>query len=467
VYALYLSGPDDAPGQIRLLYKTGSTAFNTTGSFASSSPAAFSPDLNGVTVASEPDVAAGSLAFSKTQEPEAFPLTNRLFVGNASVGISRIVALQDSLVILKKGDGVWKVTGDGPSNFTVTQIDATLSCLSPDSVVAVNNQVFFLSNQGIVALTEQGAQVVSRQIENIIQPILGNAYMLANTYGAGYESERQYALTTVLPGGSEAEVCYIYNLVTQTWSTSSELFRAGLVAPALDRMCFLTSADAFLRERKSFDALDYTGRSYSATVDSVPSTTSIQINIAGAPSISVGDCFVGTGSTSINKVVSVNSATAPYPTVTFLNVHGLSAAGTGTFYKAITSTLRTAPQTLGDVNKWKHFADFKVSLRSGLTTKMTFSFRCDNALGASSTDWATQYSGNGWGFNWAASWGGTSTSSIFETQGSESIRTYIPLNQSRGTFIQADVSHSVAGEDMIIQSFGFSGRMISSTKTTR
>lgn len=467
VYALYISGPDDAPGQIRLLYKTGSTAFNTTGSFASSAPAAFSPDLNGVTVASDPDVAAGSVAFSKTQEPEAFPLANRLFVGNANVGISRIVPLQDSLIVLKKGDGVWKVTGDGPSNFAVTQIDATLSCLSPDSVVAVNNQVFFLSNQGIVALTEQGAQVVSRQIENVIQPILGSGYLLANTYAAGYESERQYALTTILPSGSEAGVCYVYNLVTQTWATSDEYFRAGIVAPSLDKMCFITSADAFLRERKSFDSLDYTGRSYDATVDSVPSTTSIQINITGAPSISVGDCFVGTGSTSINKVIAVSSATAPYPTVTFLNVHGLSAAGTGTFYKAITSTLRTAPQTLGDVNVWKQFSEFKVSLRSGLTTKMTFSFRCDNALGASSTDWATQYSGTGWGYNFGASWGGASTSSIFETQGSESIRTYIPLNQSRGTFIQADVTHTVAGEDMIIQSFGFSGRMINSTKTTR
>lgn len=467
VYALYISGPDDSPGQIRLLYKTGSTAFNITGSFASSSPAAFSPDLNGVTVASEPDVAAGSVAFSKTQEPEAFPLANRLLIGNSSSAVLRLIPLQDSLIILKQGDGVWKVTGDGPSNFSVTQIDATLNCVAANSAVALNNQVFFLSNQGIVALTEQGAQVVSRQIENIIQPILGNTNLAASTFAVAYESERQYRLTTLLPGGTEAEVVYIFNIVTQTWSTSTEQFVCGVVAPSSDKLCLMTSDDEFLRERKTFDALDYTGRSYSATADSIVSTTQFQLNITGAPSIAVGDCFVKTGSITINKVLSVDTATTPYPTVTCLDVHGLSAADTGTFYKSIPSVARTAPQALGDVNKAKHFSEFKVTMRSGLTSKMTFSFRCDNQLASESTTWTTQYTGNGWGFNWGAAWGGASTTSIFETQGSETIRTYVPLNQSRGTFIQAEIQHSVAGEDLIMQAFGFTGRIINSTKTVR
>jgi hypothetical protein len=128
---------------------------------------------------------------------------------------------------------------------------------------------------------------------------------------------------------------------------------------------------------------------------------------------------------------------------------------------------RTAPQALGDVNKAKHFSEFKVTMRSGLTSKMTFSFRCDNQLASESTTWTTQYTGNGWGFNWGAAWGGASTTSIFETQGSETIRTYVPLNQSRGTFIQAEIQHSVAGEDLIMQAFGFTGRIINSTKTVR
>ena len=123
---------------------------------------------------------------------------------------------------------------------------------------------------------------------------------------------------------------------------------------------------------------------------------------------------------------------------------------------------------MGDVNVWKQFSEFKVSLRNSSCSKLTFSFFNDNGIASDSVEWLSQNtSGAGWNYNWGSDWDGASTSSIASTQSSEAIRTYIPMQQSRGTYLQAQMVHTSAGEEMLIQSVGVTGRVFNSSKTTR
>lgn len=468
VYAYYTSGASDAPGAFRLVSKVAGVSFQVNGSCSAAGSQPFLPELDGTAVDSEDDQEPASIAFSKLQEPEAFPLGNRLKVGAQSSPIRRIIPLQDAIIILKRDDGVWKVTGDNPSNFTVSQIDGTLKCVASDSVVTMNNQVYMLSNQGVVAISEQGAQVISRQIENVIQPILGSQYIDVETAGVGYESERTYLLSTINPGSTVADVVYVYNLTTNAWTTSTETFYYGTTFFTDDTLYLIAQDESIIKERKSFDKTDYSGRSYSTTVDSVPSSTTVQLNITSTPSINVGDVFIKTGSTTINRITSVDTNTAPYPTVTFSNPHGLSAADAGLFYSSIESVLKTTPIHMGDVNVWKQFSEFKVSLRSQSVSGLTFQFFGDSGLASESVSWASQTAqSGGWDYNWGADWDGASTASTAFTQGAEQIRTYVPLQQARGTWLQAQMVHQSAAEEMVVQSLGVTARGMNSTKTTR
>ena len=468
VYAYYTSSATEAPGAFKLVSKVSGTAFTISGSQAAAASKPFLPDLDSVSVNSEEDEEQASVAFSKLQQPESFPLGNRLRVGAQSSPIRRIIPLQDAVIVLKRDDGVWKITGDSPSNFTVSQVDATLKCVASDSVVTLNNQVYMLSNQGVVAISEQGAQVISRQIENVIQPILGSAYVDIETSAVAYESERSLYLSTINPSSTVADVVYVYNLTTNAWTTSTETFYYGNVYFSDDKLYLIAQDESLLKERKSFDKTDYCDRSYACTIHSVPSTTTAQLNITSAPSISVGDCFIKTGSTSINRITSIDANTSPYPTVTFASPHGLAVSDTGTYYSSIESVVKLAPVTMGDVNVWKQFSEFKVSLRNSSCSKLTFSFFNDNGIASDSVEWLSQNtSGAGWNYNWGSDWDGASTSSIASTQSSEAIRTYIPMQQSRGTFLQAQLVHLSAAEEMLIQSVGITGRVFGSTKTTR
>lgn len=469
VYAYYSSGASDAPGGFRLVSKATGLSFTISGVQAAAANNPFLPNLNAVTVTSEDDDKQATIAFSKLQEPEAFPLGNRLPVGAQSSPIQRIIPLQDAIIVLKRDDGVWKITGDSPSNFSVSQIDGTLKCVASDSVVTLNNQVIMLSNQGVASISEQGASVVSRPIENVIQPILGSAYVNIESTGLAYESERCYYLCTITPSATTANVVYVYNLTTNAWTTSDELFYAGQVFFADDKAYLISINNEVIKERKSYDKLDYCGRSFAATIHSVPSTTTAQINITTNPTISIGDCFVKAGSTTINRVLSVDTTTSPYPTVTFANIHGLSAADTGTYYNSITSVVKTVPQFAGDINKWKQWQEFKVTLRNNSCSKLLMRFYNDNGIASDSTTWLSQNSSSqGWGYNWGNSWGGGhSTASESTTGSAEQIRTLIPLAQHRGTYLQAQIEHSSAGEELVIQGFGFQVKTTPSVKTTR
>lgn len=295
VNAYYLSGPTDTPGQMLLENR------NVTGPafwvYANSATTGgeFNPTLPATNVAdviSSNEVKPNRIYYSKFQQPEAVPLVNFIDVGPKDKAITRIVALTDSLFIFKENE-IYRLSGlEAP--FQVTSFDRSVYLTAPDSAAVLNNQVYGLTTQGVIAVTEGGVQVISRPIENQVLSLqrFGSQFK-SISFGVSYESDRAYHLWTISnQNDTVATQCFRYNTFTNTWTKWDVEATCGLVNFSDNRM-YLGAGDLniTLQERKTLTRLDYTDREYALNIllNGVQTTT-LQLSNIGLSQ--VGDKLI-------------------------------------------------------------------------------------------------------------------------------------------------------------------------------
>lgn len=299
VAAYYLSGPADLPGQFLLQVKDiGDNQFTVTADNADTG-ASFNPPLppatGASTVSGEAEIKPNRIYFAKLQQPEAVPLLNFIDVGPADKAISRILALRESLFILKE-DGVYRLTGTNGA-YAVDLFDESTKIIAPDSAVVLNNQIYCLTNQGIVTISDTGVSIISRPIDTTIKLLTSSNYNFKHTtFGVSYETDRAY--TIWLPSSvtdTIATIAYRYNTVTETFTTYDLAKTCGLVNLSGDDKLYLGPDDAnfFERERKLFDRTDFADRQFDLTIpsNSVDGTT---LKLSSSVKVSIGDAAVQT-----------------------------------------------------------------------------------------------------------------------------------------------------------------------------
>lgn len=305
VYAFYISGAQDLPGQILLEVKDiGVNQFTVTAN-DSITGAAFNPPLppatNAQAVVGEAEIKPNRIYYAKLQQPEAVPLLNFIDVGPEDKAISRILALRESLFILKE-DGIYRLTGlDG--NFTVDLFDESTKIIAPDSAVVLNNQIYCLTNQGIVVISDTGVSIISNQIDNIIKTITSVNYDFRLTsFGVSYETDRAYLLW--LPSettDSVATQAYRYSTVTNTWTRFDLAKTCGLVNPGDDKLYLGTNDENFIeQERKVFKRTDYADRDLPLVIPPNAINSDI-LTLSNTQLIDVGDALVQTQYLTINE----------------------------------------------------------------------------------------------------------------------------------------------------------------------
>lgn len=271
--AQYLSSNTTLPGQISFeAIETSLIPFYLT----SSAPigADFDPALppTGVaataeTVMSDNQARPNRLYFSKIQEPDAVPQVNYQEIGQEDYPILRILPLRDSLFVLKE-DGVFRLYGTDPTNFTVYLFDSSAKLLASDTAQVLNNQVFMFTNQGVVTVSDTGVSVISRPIEGSLLPV--NLYPNFNTlsFGVSYESDRSYHLWVQnVSTDTTATICYRYNTFTTTWVDWPISKACGVVVPDTNIMYLGPTDTNFIeQERKSYTRFDQADRDYTQTV---------------------------------------------------------------------------------------------------------------------------------------------------------------------------------------------------------
>ena len=248
-----------------------------------------------ITVASDNSTNPNRIYFSKPFQPEAVPLVNFIDVGPKDQPIERILALRDSLMILKT-DGVYILTGSVAPNFSVRLMDSSALITAPDSAVVLNNLVYVLTTQGIVSASETGVSIISRNIENKIQEITNAKFNFKyKTWSLASESDR--ALIMYFPtriNDTVATQAFRYNTFTRAWTRWTNPAVCGVVNNTNDKIYLgsgVSTRPYTLQERKNLERQDYADRDFersfgaNAFIDEV-------YTISSTADVEVGDVIV-------------------------------------------------------------------------------------------------------------------------------------------------------------------------------
>ena len=321
------------------------------------------------TESSDNETLLNGLYFSKPQQPEGVPLTNLFKIGSAQKEIRRIIPLRDSLFILKD-DGCFRLTGVYP-NYRVDSFDNTVRLIAPEAAVNLNNQVFCLTDQGVVTITETGVSVVSRPIENIILELFGASQSGVDTYsfGVAYESDRKYILFTISNAGDlSATQAYVFNTFTNTWTRWPLSQTCGLVNPANNKL-YLGDVDTnyVFEEIKNYDSKDIVDFRKTTTITVVSGN---QITVSDASEISVGD-IIRQSSSVFASITAINGSVLTVGAIASFTL------ATATIYGAIPVAIEWVPTTGGNPGIMKQFRETTFLFKEEYTGDCDISFNSE------------------------------------------------------------------------------------------
>lgn len=465
LFGNYTSGITDTPGKMRFTAKTFTGRVYMRANTATAGDGFYPvlPDnfITGNQVFSSNDREPHAVYISKIAEPEAVPLVNKLLVGSRNAAIKRIIALRNAVIVLKE-DGVFKITGDTPINFTVTQLDNTVSVIAADSVASLNNQIYFLSTEGVCIATDTSVNVVSRRIENRMETIVGFSDINSVTSAVAYDSDRTYRISTALPNDQTKSITYFHNVMNDTWTESDELFMGGVVGPN-NTMYYISVDNRILKERKEGTRIDYSRQNYAVTITSVASDSLSAVVSSPSAIPDVGYFFVKNN--VISRIRSVTLVSGSTYSVTFYRPSNVATADSLEMYERIVSEVKMAPFHGGILERGKQFSQLQLHTRSPAITEIGITFTGQTFGGSEQTNWvSSEVSGSsgGWGFEpWGFfPWGqADGIDTVYLTQPALVIRLYVPLFQQRGTFIQPYLVHNQGGEPMDIQAMSWAMRV--------
>lgn len=399
VYAIYLSGYAEIPGQLLIEER----AVNG-GTFVaiSSRGSAFSPPLpsSGSTYISANDVEPNAIYIAKVQKPEAVPLLSKVYAGAGQKNILRIIALRDSAYVIKE-DGVFRITGTNQTDLQVTLLDGTTNVLAEESAVPFNNGVHAFSDQGIANISDSGVGVISRPIEYDVIKVSAQQFTNFDdaTFGISYESDRKYIYATVTSTtDTYSTQQYIYNSATQTWTRWVLNMRCGLVLSADDRLYYGDATNNFVyQERKRFDATDYAMEEMAVTITSSTGTT---VNVNTTTGVNIGDTIAQfLGSVVIRESVITQVVSGTQLTVTDTLSWSVAAA---TIYRPIDVAVKYTPIHGGNPAVVKLYEDLIMMFANANFDEMTLTFTSDQDISPESFPMSPTFSGQ-WGF---FGWGG-------------------------------------------------------------
>lgn len=455
LFAYYLSGPSDLPGKILLQSRTvGASIFYAISSRAT----CWSPALptSGTAQASTNSVNKNYLFYSKVQQPEAVPLGNYIPVGSADKNILRIIALRDSLFILKE-DGVFYLTGTDPSNFQVWPLDSTTNLVGADTAVALNNQIYCLTTQGVVSITQNGVSIMSRPIESALTSLIAANYTTLGTtaFGVAYESSRAYYLFCITSAADTGCTQYYrYNYVTNAWTHSTISKKCGGINPVDDKLYLGNAAAAITDvENKNLTYTDYSDYQNTQTISAVSGTS---VTISSSDTIAVGSVIFQ--STSVFGTVSaVNTITGVCTTTLATNL----VAGAADILAPISCNMTWVPLTFANPGISKQFREANFLFKADFNGTGTMSFSTDIYPTALSES-VTGTNVGGWGL---FGWGGPAETALGVPWGGDPrrrpIRVMIPRQHQRCSLMSISFAHSYAYSPWQLQGISLIGNNVS------
>jgi hypothetical protein len=196
------------------------------------------------------------LTYSKYNQPEATPLENSDTAGDPDQPIYRVLPLRDSVLIFK-ADGVFKLNGTNPSDFTITPYDLTTVLVWPESLVAMDDVALFMSRRGPMGMSESsgafflGPDGSECPIKQTLLALLTKApSAFSKAFGVAYASERQYILwTPTLDGDANATQAWVFHTGQPPGCAGPWRQRMGSWTPSPASLRFWMAPTSFGKER--------------------------------------------------------------------------------------------------------------------------------------------------------------------------------------------------------------------------
>lgn len=392
---------------------------------------------------------------SKFQQPEAVPTSNTINVGNPNFEWLRCLPLRNSVIVLKQ-DGLFQLTGT-TFPFTVTILDTGTILTAPESCAVMNNQVFAYTNQGVVAIAETGPGIISRPIENLLQPISSFAFPTfpAVTFGTAYQTDRKYLMSTIdtIRSTTSATVQYVYDTITESWTTYVYPIPINDLqeSPTDHRLYAASDSTAYpfmFQERKSFTRSDFADIELPITITGSSGTS---VTVASSANAVVGWSLVQflSASTTV-KNISVITAIPDGTHVTVADVVNWDTTGTLTtaVEQPIPVAVRYCPITgtgqyvgaPGNPGNIKMFKEVQFFFQNVQFSSVNVSFSSDFTGSTNVLSLVPVSAATGWGqFAWGQGfWGGVDPFAV------SSVRTYLPLPVRRAHWLNLSLSLSQA-----------------------
>jgi hypothetical protein len=389
---------------------------------------------------------ANAVMWSKPGEPEHVPLINIQKVGSADDPILAVVGLKDSLFIIKKKDGIFRLTGETASSFVIDEFDGTVECLQKNSIAKGQNAIFMMSSLGFVKISDIGVEVVGR--DNEFKDLIASASTNFETDGYGwfYEEEKSYfiATHTNLSSTSNDRVL-VYNTFTNAWTqrehgvyTNDRYINLGRVINGY-LYTAATSGPYVYKERKSFSTTDFASPSISVNITSIDSATN-QIVVSSNLVIPDGS-LITQGAATARILDTINSATYEVNTVANLVV------GAITITPGIVSTLKYQSLHCGMPEYEKQGSKIVLFFDNDETDVGDLILRTATDLDRISIDTHLFDSTTLWGkFKWGLGQWGTPSST-------DRMATYLPEEHTRFTYLDLEVVHERPREQLALCGF--------------
>lgn len=395
--------------------------------------------------------------YSKFNQPEAVPIVNYMEVGSANQPINRIVPLRDGVMVLKQ-DGVYRISNATPP-FTITPIDYNVRILADNTAAELDNKVYFLADQGIVALSDSDVQIRSYILNNIIventSPTLF-PNLRATAWGVSYQTDFKYILSLpTTSADTQATQQYVFNYITDNWTRWTVPSSCGMIFRK-DGKLYLGSEQGtapdednsyIYQERKTSTTSDFADNQYTATNVTTGSTDTIVINNITLPNSDI--ILPGwTVTQSVNGIISriVSATVGMTQTTLVLDRVDDWDAGAVILYVPISSEIETIQIDCENPGMNKQFTDMVFMFTEQSFSSLTASIS-SNTSGSPILDYLVPQSRTGWGIS---PWGTTPWGGGVNAQGK--IRRYVPQKIQRAGWLYIKLLNEEA-----FTKFGFSG----------
>jgi len=471
-YLHYISGPNDPPGQILIERRDlTDTALAFTVDLSTTGDN-FSPVLptTGTTIVTEATQRTNRVHRSKFEQPDAWPLLNYDDVGTTRAKSLRLIPLRDSLMVFTER-GVYRITGETEQDFNIRLIETDIQLLALESPGVLEDSIWAYTNQGVVRLNENGAEVMSfHGIDKELQKIQTFSNFKTLTWGIPYEEDHKYFLWAQGESGdTTVTVAWIYNTFTETWVKRIKKASCGIVPAEQQKMYLGHAVDTYvLQERKSFgaNATDFVDESIAITITSVgtgthPTTSATVSELTFTYSYSGATLTTEWGisqGTDFGRILTLvdNGSNSYTATLDTLGANWSAAAATADI--PIASRVRWAPEVFDDPSKTKQFTYAVLSLEADTARSITLKFVSDAIQDEISVNPIVIAVALGWGsIKWgSAKWGSSGP------KRSTPRRVPIPRKCQRCRALSTIIEHKRARSFFDVTSLGITARNVSS-----